>query len=209
MSFMSKFRLILIGGLAALLIPIAVTVINRQSVGTVVPPSRGEVADSVSLGTVAGSEVVVPVSSPRTMIIPKLNIEADIEYVGEDENGRMDVPQDDFDVAWWKFGAKPGEVGNSVLAGHLDRKDGGPAVFYQLGKLESGDIVQVVDEEGNMKEFNVVAKETYQDANFPLDEVFGASSQKRLNLITCSGVFDRSNSNYSDRLVVYTQLQED
>lgn len=160
---------------------------------------------------ISGSPVVLPDIYPELPVnlkIPKLAVNADVEYVGKDGSGRMDVPKKDEDVAWWKFGAKPGEMGSAVLAGHFDRKDGGPAVFYDLSKLKMGDTIEVMGEKGEILSFEVVGTEIFKDSEFPLQEVFGRTDGRYLNLITCDGVYDRNSKNYSDRLVVFTELVE-
>ena len=147
------------------------------------------------------------VAKPAKLVIPTLGVESEMEYVGLDDKGRMDVPKNDDNVAWWSLGVKPGETGNAVLAGHFDRKDGGPAVFYDLKDLNTGNDIEIVDEEGNKLTFEVYKKEIYKDATFPIELVFGATDEKNLNLITCDGVFDENAKNYSDRLVVFTRLK--
>ncbi len=145
---------------------------------------------------------------PIAVTIPKININASIERVGVDVEGRMDVPKDAFNVAWYEYGIKPGEVGNAVFAGHLDTVTGAPAIFYNLSSVEVGDAIVVSTEEGKRLTFTVVRKEIYDGNQFPLKEVFGASDKKMLNLITCQGWFDYQVQEYSHRLVLYTKLQE-
>ena len=145
---------------------------------------------------------------PVEVYIPKLNIRTTVEHVGEDQQGRMDVPKDDMNVAWFEPGYTPGKKGNAVLAGHYDTKSGGPAVFYSLPKLVPGDEVHVTDDAGNTLTFVVVDSATYPDADFPIQTVFGKSEKPRLNLITCQGDFDEESKNYSDRLVVFTELKQ-
>jgi len=147
-------------------------------------------------------------SNPSRLVIPKLDIDAQVEFVGEDDEGRMDVPKKDENVAWWKLGVIPGQQGSAVIAGHYDKKDGGPAVFYNLGNLNIGDEIRIVDEEGVTRVFKVFRKEVFKDETFPLQEVFADNSGERLNLITCEGVFDSASKNYSDRLVVFSELSE-
>lgn len=147
-------------------------------------------------------------SPPRKLIIPKLNINSNVEEVGLDNKGNMDIPKDDFNVAWYKLGFMPGQAGNAVLAGHLDRADGSPAVFYKLNSLEIGDQIYIEDQLGNKKEFKVVDKQVFEANDFPIERVFGASNKKQLNLITCEGVYDKSAHNYSQRTVIFTELIE-
>lgn len=145
------------------------------------------------------------VLSPRVLVIPKINVMAAVEEVGLDDEGKMDVPQDVFGVGWYNLGFKPGERGNAVIAGHLDSTTG-PAVFYDLDLLETGDKLIVTNSAGRDLTFVVTGKASFAFDQFPLEEVFGANDKNRLNLITCGGIFDRSTKNYSQRLVVYSEL---
>lgn len=158
---------------------------------------------------VLGTETRSLPATPRVLRIPKLDVEADVEVVGLDAEKRMDVPKKDMNVAWYRLGPQPGDPGSAVLAGHFDARTGGPAVFYELGRVQKGDEVVVVDERGIERTFRVVDTAKYKDADFPIEKVFSGSKDKaRLNLITCSGVFDQQAQNYSDRLVVFTELVE-
>lgn len=151
----------------------------------------------------------VPVySKPLGIRIPALNIDAKVEYVGLDKDKRMDVPKEDMDVGWYKLGAKPGEAGSAVFAGHYDTKTGAPAIFYRLGELQKGDEIIVVDEEEKELMFVVTGTQKFKDESFPVSLVFSQSDARRLNLITCDGIYDTSAKNYSDRLVVFTELKE-
>lgn len=170
------------------------------------PSVLGEVSDARLETDKASPESAI--SRPRRLEIPKLGVAAMIEHVGLDENQRMDVPVVDENVAWYQYGPVPGELGSSVLAGHFDTKTGGPAVFYELTELEPGDKIMVEDERGREQTFVVTKIRTHQDHNFPIAEVFGDTSGKKLNLITCAGQFDQAAKNYQDRLVVYSELQE-
>ncbi|MBW9235451.1 class F sortase, partial [Leptospira santarosai] len=80
----------------------------------------------------------------------------------------------------------PGQPGNSVIAGHVDGKNG-PAVFYDIGKLKSGDEIIVNAEDGSELVFIVDRVEVHPFDQSPLREIFGFSTGSRLNLITCTG----------------------
>lgn len=149
-------------------------------------------------------EEVLP---PRAIVIPKIGVEAVVEQVGEDSSGKMDVPQEADNVGWYSLGYKPGEKGSAVLDGHLDTATGAPAVFYDIDKLEVGDQVIVTDEAGKDLTFEVISAQTYPFDQVPLGEVFGSSDKPKLNLITCTGVWNTGSRNYSNRLVVYTKLK--
>lgn len=147
------------------------------------------------------------ISVPLSLRIPKLNIVTRVEHVGEDASGRMDVPKDVNNVAWWQHGAKPGEMGSAVFAGHYDTRTGQPAVFYSLKSLVAGDEIKIMVAGGEEYSYIVTDLKIYEDKSFPLNYVFTRSDKARLNLITCEGIFDRSNNMYDKRLVVFSELQ--
>jgi sortase (surface protein transpeptidase) len=90
------------------------------------------------------------------------------------------------------------------MDGHLDWYGIKEAVFFHLGKLKAGDRVYVRDDKGVDRAFVVTKQLICQYNNCPLQEVFGATSATRLNLITCNGTFNRSQQNYDKRLVIFT-----
>jgi hypothetical protein len=148
------------------------------------------------------------IDNPVVLSIPTLGLQANIEHVGLDDKKRMDVPKDDMNVAWYDRGARIGEKGSAVIAGHFDTKAGGPAVFYEINKLRPGDEIIVSGANGETSTFVVTETKTVKDATFPIEEVFAKNDQVRLNLITCAGTFDRASQNYEDRFVVYTVLKD-
>jgi LPXTG-site transpeptidase (sortase) family protein len=144
--------------------------------------------------------------TPVKLSIPKISVDAHIEEVGMDGSGRMDVPKIDADVAFWKYGPLPGNPGNSVIAGHFDKRDGSPSVFYYLDKLEVGDDLTVTYDNGSKITFKVTSKDHFLDSEFPIEKVFGQDIGTNLNLITCAGTFDKNVKNYNKRLVVFSKL---
>lgn len=148
-----------------------------------------------------------PVLEPVELSIPKLGVKANVEYVGLNNKGAMDIPKNEDNVAWYNLGAKPGETGNAVIAGHYDKKTGAPAVFFEVNKLKSGDELLIEDKAGKEYKFAVTKIDSVKLEEFPLQEVFGASSKSRLNLITCEGIYDKASKLYSHRLVVYSELK--
>lgn len=145
------------------------------------------------------------VSLPETISIPSLNITAHVEQVSMDRVGRMDVPKNVYDVAWYDLGAKPGEKGSAVIDGHYDTQTGAPAVFYNISQLKAGDTIIVTDKNGKSYTFKVTLNRNYPYNQLPLQKIFATNDKPRLNLITCSGVWDKTKHNYSTRDVVYAE----
>ena len=152
--------------------------------------------------------VVHEAGLPERLRIRKLNIDAVIEHVGLTEDGAMDVPSDWWTTAWYDKGARPGEKGNAVIAGHYDA-DVGPAIFVYLERLKPGDEIEVTDDRGDTRTFTVDKTEAFEDADAPMERIFGDSSGIHLNLVTCDGTWDPDTRHYSKRFVVFTTLKEE
>lgn len=172
-------------------------------------------AVSVQVPTVPPAAVTLPTPRPieRTeppvrLRIPTLGVDAAVQWVGIDADGRMGIPSNYDDVAWYEPGPAPGTPGNSVIAGHLDSTTG-PAIFFKLRDLKPGDEIISLTAAGKEYRFVVTTSEVYDADNAPLDRIFGTSVNPRLNLITCDGAFDRSSREYDKRLVVYSELATD
>ncbi len=144
---------------------------------------------------------------PVTIEIPSLDINAEIEEVGRIENGQMGVPENVDNTGWFEPGTKPGNRGSSVIAGHVDDKTG-PSVFFNLEDMENGDKIIIAGENKKRLTFKVVGKEVFPKNDAPVSEIFGYTSRRMLNLITCTGDFNNSVGTHNDRLVVYTELVE-
>lgn len=148
------------------------------------------------------------VSAPLKIEIPKINVITSVESVGLDNKERMDIPKNVYNVGWYNLGPKPGELGSSVIDGHLDTQSGSPAVFYYLSSLTQGDVIKIIDESNNTYTYQVTDKQTYDFDKVPMEKIFARRDKRRLNLITCDGVFDQGTRNYSKRLVVYSEMIE-
>ncbi|UOQ83454.1 class F sortase [Gracilibacillus salinarum] len=142
---------------------------------------------------------------PATISIPAIDVSAAIEHVGKLSNGQMGVPEQDENVGWYEFGAKPGEQGSAVMAGHVDNKTG-PAVFYHLEDMQEGDKIHITNEEGEQLTFEVYQTKSYPKDEAPISEVFGYSAARTLKLITCTGEFLDDVGTHENRLVVSAQL---
>jgi len=140
--------------------------------------------------------------SPVRLKIPLINVDASIEYVGITKEGEMGVPSNTLDVGWFDVGPPPGEQGSAVIAGHLDGKNGEPGVFTNLNKLKRGDKLYVEDNKGKTIGF-IVRESRIYDPGYA-NEVFNATSGAHLNLVTCDGIWDYSQKNYTKRLVIFT-----
>ncbi len=151
------------------------------------------------------TQPLVTVGQPVTLAIPAIGVNAPVEQVGVNVQGNMDVPRNPNNTAWYAPGARPGQQGNAVIAGHVDYHGIGPVVFWKVNTLTVGTEVFVTDDQGRRRRFTVTAVEIYPAENAPLQQIFGGTSDTNLNLISCIGDFDPSSASYDKRIVVYTK----
>jgi LPXTG-site transpeptidase (sortase) family protein len=169
---------------------------------TKTPPPPSVVVRPVAINRTAPESPKFGV--PVRLTIPSINVGAIVASAGLTSDGAMDIPKNIDDVAWYNLGARPGNVGSAVIAGHYGWENGKGAVFNNLHTLKSGDEVLVSDEKGMTTTFVVRQIQTY-DPNADASEIFKSSDGKpHLNLITCEGVWIRDKQTYSNRLVVFT-----
>jgi LPXTG-site transpeptidase (sortase) family protein len=178
---------------------------TMQKSSKTVPQLAGVQSKAVSPTPLPAEETAI---LPKRLIIPRISVNAAIESVGMDSKGNMDVPSHSDNAAWYNLGYKPGKNGSAVIDGHFDKVSGAPAVFYNLASLKPGDSVQVEESDGSMLSFTVTGSQAYPFDKLPLEKIFNTPGKPTLNLITCDGVFNKSAKNYSNRLVVYTELSE-
>ncbi len=140
---------------------------------------------------------------PVRLKIPKINIDAALDYVSILPTGALGVPKGPNNAAWYERGPRPGEKGSSVIDGHFGYKNNVPAVFDNLHKLQAGDMLYVIDEKGLTTAF-VVQELKMFGKNQDATTIFRSSDGKaHLNLITCQGTWNQAQKSYSDRLVVF------
>ncbi|MFZ3589925.1 class F sortase [Bacillus sp. DJP31] len=145
---------------------------------------------------------VVSISSgiePSTLSIPALDLGASVESVGLQCDGQMEVPKDFTKVGWYSLGAKAGQAGTVVLAGHVDSYTG-PAIFSSLDRISINDEISISNGE-EIIVYTVTKKESYPYSDGPLQEIFGFTAEKRLHLITCTGTFNPFKGTHEERLV--------
>lgn len=136
---------------------------------------------------------------PVRMTIPSLSIDSDVQSLGANSKGEMDVPSGkSTNVGWYKYGTVPGMVGSAVFDAHVF------AAFKNLKDIASGSDVYVTMASGLKLHFIVSDATTYSLADLTPNMLFGLRDDKRLNLITCAGALTPDRSTYDHRLVVYT-----
>ena len=149
---------------------------------------------------------VVPVGGPEptALTIEALGVSgAPVRPVGLDpDGGAMEIPPVD-EVGWYRFGARPGDPGSTVLAAHV-AYDGVDGVFRHLDDLGAGDGVTVALSDGSMHPFVVTEVAQYPKSELPA-AVWAREGDPQLVLITCGGEFDAEARSYEDNVVAFAR----
>lgn len=146
-----------------------------------------------------------PQTRPVRLRIPALDLTTPLTRLGLQADGTVEVPADPTVAGWYRLGPSPGDRGSSVILGHVDSADG-PAVFYRLSELDSGDRVRVLLDDGTTARFAVRTVTTYPNADFPARRVYAAAAGRQLNLVTCGGAYDAGRGGYQANVVVNARL---
>ncbi|WP_083958588.1 class F sortase [Herbidospora mongoliensis] len=146
-------------------------------------------------------------SSPKRLIIKRLNIDAPIRSVGLDKNGAIEPPPlaNTNLAGWYRNGPTPGSAGPATIVGHRDTTNA-PAVFNRLAEMKYGDTVEVVRQDGTVAIYTVGGIEQADKTTFPTERVYGDSDMAELRLITCGGTYNRSTRHYVDNVIVYATM---
>jgi LPXTG-site transpeptidase (sortase) family protein len=163
---------------------------------------------SATVATVAKNVAVTPPGYPVRLVIPALNINANVQDVGITARGNMGVPNNFVDVGWYSYGAIPGQVGSAVIDGHVDNGLSLAGVFKHLSDIKTGDDVYVTNYAGQEFHFVVTDIQYYGYENAPTSEIFNADNGgSELKLITCGGTWVPGQKTYDQRLVVTATLE--
>jgi Sortase domain len=167
-------------------------------------PSRGVAG---ALGP-AGRGPSLSRSLPVSVDIPAIGVKSKLLRLGLNSDGTMQVPPlttSADEAAWYKYSATPGQIGASVIEGHVDSYSR-PAVFFRLGALRPGDAVDVTLADGITAIFRVTGVREYLKSNFPAKSIYGPTGYAALRLITCGGTFDYATGHYLSSTVVFASL---
>ncbi len=142
------------------------------------------------------------VARPVALTIPAIAVHTPLERLGRTPQGTLQVPASTTEAGWYSGSPRPGEIGSSIIAGHIDSTQG-PGVFFRLRLLRPGDLVYVRRSDRTLVVFRVYAERMYPKSGFPTERVYGPTPDAELHLISCGGVFDQASGSYLSNVVVY------
>src|SRR4051794_16217748 len=179
----------------------AVVLLTAGSIAARAGSARIGPLEPVRAGTgtqVASSDPAAGFRSPRThttvalpvrLRIPAIGVDTPLLRLGLDAHGAVEPPASWHEAGWYTGSVRPGQPGAAVLLGHVDSTSG-PAVFYRLASLRSGDAVEVFRADGTRVLFRVSGRLEVAKSRFPTDLVYAPTLEPSLRLVTCGGTFD-------------------
>lgn len=153
----------------------------------------------------AAAPPAVPDLVPTRVRIPIIGVDTGVIDLGVNPDRTLEVPKDVGVTGWYTGRSVPGEVGPSVVVGHVDSAVAGPGVFFNLRQLEPGDKIEIERSDGSVAEFRVTSRVLVGKDEFPTEDVYGSTEQPTLRLITCGGSFDRGARSYVSNVIVYAE----
>ncbi|GGS55107.1 class F sortase [Streptomyces cinerochromogenes] len=172
-------------------------------------PPRPSAAQALSASGDASRSPVrpLPPADPVRLRISAIGVDAPMTRVGLDAAGTLRTPPAGRPglVGWYGDGPVPGTAGTAITTGHVDTPTGDPGVFYDLGTLTKGDIIEIARADRRTAVFTVRAVELYDREELPSETVYGSSGRPELRLITCGGGYTKR-TGYLSNVVVFATL---
>jgi sortase (surface protein transpeptidase) len=167
--------------------------------------TSGQDGSANSTAPTAGSTTTPPgvTVHPVRIQISDIHVDAPVQELGLTSTGALAVPTQTNQAGWYTGSVVPGQLGPSVIAGHLDTTSG-PAVFYDLHELKDGDEISILLSTGTTVSYHVTGMQSDPKLQFPTAEVYGPSPDGELRLITCTGSL--VDGSYLDNYIVFARL---
>ncbi len=146
-------------------------------------------------------------SAPISLAIPDIGLTTDLMSLGRDAQGEAEVPPGEAGspAGWYKYSPTPGELGPSVILGHVNTTTTPDGVFFRLHELRPGEQFSVARADGTVAVFAVDRSEVFKKDQFPTLAVYGNTQRAEIRLITCGG-YEPSTGEFTENTVVYGHL---
>ena len=178
-----------------------------SAASTAVPSGRSSATGGQRTAPVTRGPLL-PASVPTRVVIPAIGVSSDLLQLGLNPDRTVQVPplSRNSQAGWYRGSPTPGELGPSLILGHVDSAEYGPGVFFKLGALRPGQTVEVTRSDHTVAVFRIDRVASVPKNHFPTLQVYGDTQNAQLRLITCGGRFDFSARSYEDNIVVFGSL---
>ncbi|MEU9151247.1 class F sortase [Streptomyces sp. NPDC048417] len=190
-AFVTAATASLLAGCAGQAAHSTATTVRREQ-----PPAPSSSATPTALGR----------SAPVRLRIPAIGVDTPLLRLGLAADGTVQVPPITAHdrAGWYRHSPTPGQVGPSVILGHVTVGAYGDGVFRRLAELHRGEQAVARLENGRSAVFTVDEVRTVAKTEFPTEDVYGDVDRPELRLITCGG--PRGGDGYLDNVIVFATL---
>lgn len=150
----------------------------------------------------------VPPTNPKYIAIPVIGItNTPVRKLGLLKTGAIATPDNIYEAGWYAGSALPGHSGAMFIYGHVSSW-AATGLFYNLKKLVAGDKIILTRGDNTIYRYQVVSTKSYPYNAVAMNQVLSPINPTKpgLNLMTCSGHVIAGTNEFSERLVVFTQL---
>lgn len=160
------------------------------------------------LGTVPVTRATLPPAAPAPVAPARVQVDwagvaADIEPIGTDATGQLELPSNPAEAGWYRYSASPDAAeGTTVLAAHVDAVGYGVGPFAHLVDAPKGTEITVTDTTGHATTYSIDTVSLVSKSQVPWKSVFTETGPHRLILVTCGGVFDYTTHHYLSNLLI-------
>jgi hypothetical protein len=197
-----------VAGMAGALLILGGAVAIGAAVAAQVHAPQPSLTAAGATGPGAGKARWLRHSIPVSIDIPAIGVHSKLLRLGVKADGSIQVPplyKRPSEAAWYKYSVTPGQIGTSVIEGHVDNY-AGPAVFFRLGALHPGERVDVTLADGITAVFRITGVRQYLKSRYPAKTIYRTTRYAALRLITCGGEFDYTTRQYLSSTVVFAGL---
>ena len=216
---MTKIRVPAVTGAVLITVGVIILVVAVITQHHAPQPSSAQAGSISPSSSVSQSSNAIPLphiltlsrSLPISISIPAIGVTSKLMYVGLNKDGSIQVPPLNDppltnEAAWYKYSPTPGQLGPAVIEGHVDSASDGPSVFFRLGALKPGDLVDITLADHQVAVFKISGVRSYPKDQFPTTLIYGGISYAGLRLITCGGSFDYATGHYESNIVAFASL---
>ena len=110
---------------------------------------------------------------PARLSISAIGVDVDLVDLERDADGVLIPPGGLLEAGWYSGSVVPGDVGPSIIAGHVDDTETA-GIFARLKELHAGDLIEATLSDGTQVSFVVDDIQDVAKAAFPTEAVYGA-----------------------------------
>lgn len=147
--------------------------------------------------------------APETLRIGSIGVKARVLPMAVGADGAIQTPSRIADAGWYTGASKPGDAGAVFIDGHVSGPNK-PGIFKRLTELKKDDSIELEVGDNTQYVYEVVATEKVSYKNVDMQKALRPynGATRGLNIITCTGIYDKGAKTFTERFIVYAVLTQ-